>query len=930
MYAPALDPSSCPDCGQWHGGNARCPSCGLPLSGPLAAEMWSIDTSIAALHVRRTEIIAALRQAAAIAPTASAADAWQTPDPVAYPTRGGAPAPSATAPRQRTEWTQQRVQNLLLGLGVLLLAVAAIIFTAVAWRSLGIGAKAAVMAAVTAAAAAAAPIALRRRLPATGEAVSALAVLLLLIDAYALRQSVPAVGETKALLYWAAATALIAALCGVYAALVPLRTPRAAAAAAAMVPLPLLAIWSAEVPTAALLMLGQAGASAFAATVRRLGREAVLVLRAGAIGAGVVGASLAGVHAFPWKPVSREVLPGAALLVFAAAVSVLSGWLRRESTTMVAIAGGRAAAGLVLAVAAVARLSLTEASLPAVAAVSGLCVVAAALLLGRWQRGPLVVGTTVVGLGLVVDGSLAAVAVARPLLWLEDVWGLRDAATLASRAVPGQGSGPGTRAVLVTLVAAAVTAWLVGRRTGRAREGLLAAGALVTLAVAAGPVALSWTYAAAIGWHVALAVSALAAAWWLAASRPHAAGLVALPGAALLAVAVGWSLANEAATLAVVGVGAVALAALALRPVFRLAAGSGSALLALGWVYAIARSSGADIPPSGFALAVAAAAVAGVGWLLRRDERVRVSLEAIGAAAFGVGLVLATADVDWLAGVLAVGVLTAAALALDPARREAAALSGALAVGLTWSTTAALGGSTAQQGLVVAVTGCALAGVGWLLRAHSGELIEAVAGVAYAVGAVSTAVKLDALSVALAVGGVTALAVALRPDRRQLVYLGAALLCGCLWVRLVIAGVSAPEPYVVPPALAALVLGHLRRRADAGVGSWPAYGPGLVLALLPTLYVVLSDQGLTRPLALGAGALAVLLLGVRDRLQAPLVLGGATLAIDALIQIAPYAAELPRWVSIGTAGLLLVAVGATYEQRLRDLRRIQDRFDALA
>jgi hypothetical protein len=49
-----------------------------------------------------------------------------------------------------------------------------------------------------------------------------------------------------------------------------------------------------------------------------------------------------------------------------------------------------------------------------------------------------------------------------------------------------------------------------------------------------------------------------------------------------------------------------------------------------------------------------------------------------------------------------------------------------------------------------------------------------------------------------------------------------------------------------------------------------------------------------------------------------------------LIQIGPYAAALPRWVSIGTVGLLLVVVGATYEQRLRDLRRIQDRFDALA
>jgi len=74
----------------------------------------------------------------------------------------------------------------------------------------------------------------------------------------------------------------------------------------------------------------------------------------------------------------------------------------------------------------------------------------------------------------------------------------------------------------------------------------------------------------------------------------------------------------------------------------------------------------------------------------------------------------------------------------------------------------------------------------------------------------------------------------------------------------------------------------------------------------------------------------VLLAGLRGRLQAPLVIGAAVLAVDTLIQIGPYAAALPRWVSIGGAGVLLLGLGATYERRLRDLRTLRERLDALA
>nr|MDP9466670.1 hypothetical protein [Actinomycetota bacterium] len=119
-------------------------------------------------------------------------------------------------------------------------------------------------------------------------------------------------------------------------------------------------------------------------------------------------------------------------------------------------------------------------------------------------------------------------------------------------------------------------------------------------------------------------------------------------------------------------------------------------------------------------------------------------------------------------------------------------------------------------------------------------------------------------------------------------------------------------------------------RAEPGTRSWAAYGPGLVLALVPSLLFSLGSEQLTRALLLGLAALAVLLLGARSGLRAPLAVGSAVLLVDALDLLGPYAAALPRWLSLGGAGALLLVVGATYEQRRRDVSRLRQRYEALA
>ncbi|MGW0612420.1 SCO7613 C-terminal domain-containing membrane protein [Streptomyces sp. NPDC002788] len=183
------------------------------------------------------------------------------------------------------------------------------------------------------------------------------------------------------------------------------------------------------------------------------------------------------------------------------------------------------------------------------------------------------------------------------------------------------------------------------------------------------------------------------------------------------------------------------------------------------------------------------------------------------------------------------------------------------------------------------------------------------------------------LALVLALCGVIAAGTALRPGRRPVGYPATALFVLAAWVRLAAWDVGTPEAYTLPVTVPALLVGALRRRRDPQASSWTAYGPGLAATLVPSLVAVWTDPHWTRPLLLGTAALVVTLLGARHHLQAPLVLGGSVLTLVTLHELAPYVVQvtgaLPRWAPPALAGLLLLALGATYEQRIRDVRRVR-------
>ncbi|MFJ4084500.1 SCO7613 C-terminal domain-containing membrane protein [Streptomyces iakyrus] len=227
----------------------------------------------------------------------------------------------------------------------------------------------------------------------------------------------------------------------------------------------------------------------------------------------------------------------------------------------------------------------------------------------------------------------------------------------------------------------------------------------------------------------------------------------------------------------------------------------------------------------------------------------------------------------------------------------------------------------------------AVAGAAALLAARLGASratvpVEAV-GAGVGLFAVTLAVTdPPMLALVLALCGVIAAGTALREERRPVGYPATALFVLAAWVRLAAWDVGTPEAYTLPVTVPALLVGALRRRRDPQTSSWTAYGAGLTVTLLPSLVTAWADPYWTRPLLLGGAALLVTLLGARHHLQAPLVLGGSALALVTLHELAPYVVQvtgaLPRWAPPALAGLLLLALGATYEQRIRDVRRVRE------
>lgn len=322
-------------------------------------------------------------------------------------------------------------------------------------------------------------------------------------------------------------------------------------------------------------------------------------------------------------------------------------------------------------------------------------------------------------------------------------------------------------------------------------------------------------------------------------------------------------------------------------------------------------------------LLVAAAAL--VVWHLRESTAL------VGAAA---GVLVVAASVlaagsqgvstwSWIVGG---GIFAALALAGGPAtlRQACAGIAVALELGGIAALAALVADRCVVTALVVVVVSLGILGAAGLwLHTHLTRLpVEVIASIGLVIALVTPGTSAE-IAVRWTVAGVGLIALGFAVDSRRLyVWPGIASLVVAYVALIVDSGFSFVEAYTLPLGVAALAAGLYLLRNKPDVSTWTYLGPGLAIALLPSVPQALVDPVGLRALVLGLAALAVLAVGVRLGWQAPFVAGAAILFLLIVFNIGPYANAAPRVVLIAVVSAILLGVGITWEDRMRDGRKL--------
>ncbi|WP_026922313.1 SCO7613 C-terminal domain-containing membrane protein [Glycomyces arizonensis] len=174
--------------------------------------------------------------------------------------------------------------------------------------------------------------------------------------------------------------------------------------------------------------------------------------------------------------------------------------------------------------------------------------------------------------------------------------------------------------------------------------------------------------------------------------------------------------------------------------------------------------------------------------------------------------------------------------------------------------------------------------------------------------------------------------VALMAPVKKQPYVIAALATGTAawWTLLTALGEETLEVFTGPPALVLFILGlwQLLRRPEAG--SWAQLAAPIAVGIGPSLLLALGEEGdPVRRVGVGAAALAVVVAGLARRWQAPLVLGSIALVVLTINELALVWHAIPQWIAPAVGGAILIAAGATFEKRRRDLVRLRNGLRAM-
>jgi hypothetical protein len=898
----------------------RCPSCGLVQTGRVADDLRAT--------LQRADVILDVLRAVSAAPAPAPADAAISLLQPAAPAPAPRPAPASRA--RRGGLPAVSVPVILLGLGTICVLVAAFVFVAVTWTDLSLAWRTTILLAITALGTASAVGVLRRGLRAASEALTLVATGLLLLDLLAGNGAgLPVLSWLQGNAFgWLVSLAMFAA--GLAWALgARLTAPWSLVGAQGVAVLATLAgvwlavdgwdhgyDWLGAVLTVVITLL----AAAVSRAGLRIVAFAALVL---AVVSWLVLAVLGLVRAFGADGAGALYLDleAAPLLVASFLAAVVAAPTRLHLNLRVVAAVLALAGPVVVALLPLRDLATTVAVL--VVAVAALALVlAAGLARSPWRHALRVVGAGTAALPAFMVLTVSGYAVNRVATVAVEYWWTLD----PGEAMPGPFDTAALELWAVAPLAAVVLATGARLVYQRRRTVLTlaavgtAAGALVALGQSSLPVLVIgslvlFAAAAALAWsawrdaRAWLLVSAVLVATGLAVSLPAVVTTALFfPVYAGLLLATAWLVGEHAGRALLTG-GAFALLAVSVE------AGGELAPLTTG--------------PRGLLLLLLAAAGVGLAqYLDRRSAGAawRFGLEG-SAALFATAGLAQTFDGRFTSavGLALVAVVSAAVALVSADRRPLLCITAVGTAGAAYQLVGLLDGAPPWSAVAAATVASVVAVGAQRLHRMTGWhrvrlMLEATAVVVATAALAPQQADLLALTVGLTLYGIGCVLVSLlSADRRRVAWAGSVLLVLASWVRLFALEVGMVEAYTLPGAVALLVVGLLWMRRTPAATSWQALGAALGLGVGPSLLVALQEPTSWRALVVGGVGLLLVGVGVRLHWGAPLLVGGVTVAVLALVNLAPYAEGLPRWVLFGGAGVALLLLGVTWDRRRHDL-----------
>ncbi len=939
----------CPACQFPLESSTECQVCGLDLSNPAALQLLSLATEAAAIMDHRLELIGRIRweSASATAPEPVATENLPLPEPVQVrepapeqaqvrmPAQLHAPLkePQLLAANAPAEPRRSSVQVALLIVGISLLSIAAIFFLIYAFITFGLLARSLIVGGITVASIVTASVLRRRSLPNTAEGIAVFGMVLVYLDAWALRANdFFALGSGDGSIYWGWVLVVSAVLLVAWNRLSGIRAPSVVAFGVFAPGVGLLA-GPLAAPSDRLYVTFTAIALAgvvqrFAGRPARTERVISLATTSLALAVGAGAAFLVAPDA-QWASAFALAVIGFVGLANVIAIDFRGGTRtveRRFGSIFAAIAAASTAAAF-----GAAALRSSDPWFIGIAPAVFATAIALAFERGiRFAAAPVIAFHRRVW--AVSAGVVAALCLVFPVSTLLVLCGQATARGLGSAwqlggteaIVPASIQSTASAIALVASTALVALAWTASR-VFQSRAAIISWGC-VAAALLVAPIGHLLVVVIAV-WAIIAAGALLALI--LAPRAPRHALTVALLAAMLLGYATSWASEDTWGATTVFVIVVLLLARLAFRSTLSKAVLLGAAVVtATVGAAAAARNLALPLHPSGIADVINVARATGflailllgldaivpskklsaldrqvVFWLTASTLVVsgllsQFSLHAIAGQLTG-GLLLPEYLTSLVVGVFLLAALSTWVVGLEVVALRAERLvvavllapAAAFAIDALARVVAASGLSLELAPVIAAVIAAGLGLTLSLARPGFASRLAVDLGTAIvAVPAIATAVVLPTSSTWLVfeLGALAALVLATGRDglfrsasrRKHVGWVALALATGGLWWQLGTNGVTAIEPWVLPLSGAVLIIALLTwiagRRSDAdGGGAENSSGAVAVLTLAALLISVVplaleaSPDTLARPIVVGAISALLLLFSCIVRPPSP-------------------------------------------------------------